>query len=733
MERKNLAELWGRLHDVIRKTTFHLLLLVIIGFVSYANTFKVPFTFDDGYQTENNPLIRKVGTLISADNKHEYYNARRFVGYLIFALNYKLHGIDVTGYHAVNLLIHLVNALLVYAFVTLTFRTPYFRSRRSAVSWQSSADSLEQRSLLAPDYARLFALAVALLFVAHPMQTQAVTYVSQRFASLASMFCLLSLVLYITGRIVHAEIQEQDKKKHIPLTIFCLLLSFVAAVLAMKTKEISFTLPILIMLYEFVFFGARLKKKLLFLLPFALTLAIIPLSIVGSIKPVGELLSDVSESTRVQTGIARWDYLLTQMRVITTYLRLLFLPINQNLDYDYPVYHELFDVPVLLSFLLLVALLGGAVYLLIKTRQGAVGSETLAMEGGSAPERGELKEAAVASAFDSSLNGYARLIGFGILWFFIALSVESSLIPIVDVMFEHRVYLPSVGFFIAVVAAAWIVAVRAAAIWPKAKPAMISLGISVVSILTVATVARNSIWQDDLTLWSDTARKSPAKARPLINRGLAFFGREQFERAIEDYSGAINLDPDDRTAYYNRALVFTETGQYDKAINDYIAAIVSSPSYMDAYLNLGALYARVGKTGLAIQTLSKAVAIDPKNSIGYVNLALAYSQINRLDLAVENYIRAVKVDPSYSNAYHGLGTAYVRLGQLDNALAAYSRFVELSPNNPEAYRNRGNVYAYKGDFASAGADFRKACALGSRESCTYLRDPKFQRGEIKAY
>ena len=148
----------------------------------------------------------------------------------------------------------------------------------------------------------------------------------------------------------------------------------------MRTKEIAYTLPLVIMLYESIFFTAPLKKKLLFLLPVVLVLIIVPLSVMHSDKPFGEILSDINAKTRVETDMSRWDYLMTEMRVVTTYIRLIFLPINQNLDYDYPIYRSFFDLPVLLSFLFLSTLLGIAVYLLYKSRRGAKGKEQRARE-----------------------------------------------------------------------------------------------------------------------------------------------------------------------------------------------------------------------------------------------------------------------------------------------------------------------------------------------------------------
>ncbi len=151
--------------------------------------------------------------------------------------------------------------------------------------------------------------------------------------------------------------------------------------------------------------------------------------------------------------MSRWDYFMTEMRVITTYIRLIFLPINQNLDYDYPIYRSFITPPVLLSFLFLVFLLGVAVYLLIKVRKAETNSKKLEVNS----EKSEDKRQNIGT--DERQKGdYSRLFAFGILWFFITLSVESSIIPIDDVIFEHRVYLPSVGFFTAITAVVFFVA-----------------------------------------------------------------------------------------------------------------------------------------------------------------------------------------------------------------------------------------------------------------------------------
>src|SRR3990172_7694965 len=139
--------------------------------------------------------------------------------------------------------------------------------------------------------------------------------------------------------------------------------SVLSAVLAMKTKEFAFTLPLAVLLYEASFFGGAWKRRLLYLLPVLLTLPIVPLSVLAAGKPAAELLSDVSGQVRMGTDIPRRHYLFTQFRVIVTYLRLLVLPVDQNLDYDYPVYTAFFTPPVFLSSLLLASLFAVAIYL----------------------------------------------------------------------------------------------------------------------------------------------------------------------------------------------------------------------------------------------------------------------------------------------------------------------------------------------------------------------------------
>jgi hypothetical protein len=187
--------------EILRRPSFHIVLIVFLGLVVYLNTFDASFNHDDGILIVKNPLIKDIGYFFDMEkaeqktkesmNAKEILNAEeilryfktRYVAYLSFWVNYRIGGLDVTGYHVVNTAVHIVNALLVYMLVRFTFMTPFL------VNSDLKANS------------RFIALFSGLLFVTHPIQTMAVTYILQRCASLAAMFYLLSIVLYVKWRL----------------------------------------------------------------------------------------------------------------------------------------------------------------------------------------------------------------------------------------------------------------------------------------------------------------------------------------------------------------------------------------------------------------------------------------------------------------------------------------------------------------------------------------------------
>jgi tetratricopeptide (TPR) repeat protein len=350
--------------------------------------------------------------------------------------------------------------------------------------------------------------------------------------------------------------------------------------------------------YEIFFFQGKVKARFLYLLPFYFTLFVIPFSVLDLDLSRTNLLSDINESTKIMTPMSRLDYLYTQFRVLVTYLRLIFFPINQNLDYDFPIYTSFFDSEVMLSFVFLIALVALATYLYYRSRnQGRI----------------------------------FRLISFCIFWFFITLSIESSIIPIADVMFEHRLYLPSTGIFIAAVCSIFYFVHRYAQS-EKIVYATVGVLFFINIILASATFARSIIWNDEIKLWNDVVQKSPRKARGYNNLGFAYEKKGFYKEAFENYQKAITIDPKFDDAYYNRANTYSKIGLYNQALVNYSQAIMINPLHAQAYNNRGVVYSLIGGIDASIEDFSQSIIINPNFSEAYFNRALSYRDKGIVDV-----------------------------------------------------------------------------------------------------
>ncbi len=595
---------------------FHIACLVVLILIIYSNTLNAPFQWDEDEFLVNNPIVNNLHYFASPSDARglQYYGhlMERYVGYLTFALNYKMHGFSVPGYHIVNITIHVANSVLVYLLVLLTFRTPFFTEDRERGKLASKKDSGQAGMTASPyllchsglsgiDSRPLIAFFSAALFAVHPLQTEAVTYVFQRFVPLTALFSLISLIAYVQSRLAEGKQQR--------LLFYCI--AFISAVLAMKTKETAFTLPIVIALYEFCFFSRFTKSRcfgstshvsrFLYLAPMLLTMSIIPLTLIYLKWTMSAGRHDLPGVSYAM--LPRGEYMLTQFRVIVTYLRLQFLPVNQNFDYDYPVFKSVFDPQVILSFLFLAALFAFGVYLLFMRRNA-----------------------------ERSTPNAVRLIGFGILWFFITLSVESSIVPLDRLIDEYRVYLPSVGISIAVVTGAFFVFSRFTLRLPslacndKEESArdddspftihyllvlLVSL-VLVTGVLAIATYKRNEVWGDRIGLWEDTVKKSPGSADAHYSLGVAYQTLNMPEKAMGQYQIAVNLRPDHVEAHNNLGNIYKNFNMPDKAMEQYLIAVNLSPDYAEAHFNLGAfLYYRMGQKENARRELMAGLKIKP--------------------------------------------------------------------------------------------------------------------------
>ncbi|HNQ68868.1 MAG TPA: tetratricopeptide repeat protein [Bacteroidales bacterium] len=648
------------------KKLISLLIIIVLGVIVYSNSFECSFHFDDFDNIVNNTKIHDINDFESWWN----YSANRPLSMFTFVLNYHFSELDVYYYHVVNILIHIINAMLVYWLSLLLLSSPTLRNH-----------SLVQHK-------DVFALLVALLFVSHPLATQSVTYIIQRQAAMAALFYLLSIILYFKARLI-------DKEKRIK-KYFLFLGVLLSAFVAIFSKENAYTLPFVIVLCE-IFFLQTEKFRINFkdYRIYAIFVVFVSVFIIALTKFSWSVLDPIppAQSMGNIITITPANYLLTQFSAILKYIQLLVLPIGQNVDHDFPVSMSILELRTIMSLVVLCGIVALAVWLFKKN----------------------------------------RIISFGIFWFLITISIESSFIPITDVFFEHRTYLPSFGFFIIFVSLIFILLRK------KSRTMPIAIVLIIVSINSVLAFNRNKVWKDDISLWTDAMIKSPNKARPYgnlgvaygqtgqwdkaieyytksieispiysmiyYNRGVAYANQQNWEFAIADYNKAIEISPDYAVAHFNRGIANSNLGNLEIAINDFSKAIELDPSFTLAYFNRGFAYFNLTKTKEAIEDYSKAIETDSLCAIAYANRGVAYFSNKDYSTAITDFTNAIKIDSKSDISYYNRGLCYYNLKQYDEAVFNLSKAIEINPDYLIAYFDRANIYTYLYLWDKAIADY----------------------------
>lgn len=592
-------------------------LIGVTAALIYSNTFHSPFVFDDLDSILNNSKIRKITNFYTLKTLQ---SPRPLVDYT-FALNYHFGQLNVFGYHLVNLLIHIANGILVF--------------------FLSSA---LLRKLNASDEETTYpaALFAALIFIAHPVQTQAVTYIAQRYASMAAFFYMVSVLGYLAARDAVSAGKSRAGGAYF-------LTAFLSGGLAFLCKQNAASFPLALLLTEFACYDQSWKgwkKKLAFILPGMLLIGCFYVFNMGLFRHdihFSKLLEDVSEITQDTRRIGRWQYLCTQFNVICNYIRLLLFPIHQNLDYLYPIKTGFFDGATPYAF----AFLGGLVF------------------------------------FGWRCRKTHPAVFYGIFWFFITLSVESSIFPIKDALFEHRLYLPMFGFsLIAARAAGWLAVKRR--IWAHA-----AILASVLS-LSAAAYARNAVWRDGVTLWSDVVSKSPSNYRALNNLGNDLMMRGDFDAAMIDFDTAIRLNPAYYITFVNKGILLAKMGKPDEAIPLFKRVLAINPNFAAARQNLSIACMEKadgdfssGRYTDAIPLYEESLRLDPQSLKVHTNLGVAYIRTGRMGEAIEQFKMAQKIDPGSFETAANLGMALYAGGNREDALRQLRAALRINPASKE--------------------------------------------------
>lgn len=572
--------------------------IVVAGVIVYSNSFWGTFVLDDIKHVWDDAKIRQLEPIWRF-----FLHDRRPLVTLSLAINYRLGELETFGYHAFNLVVHLLAGLTLFGVVRRTLLGRRLRKDcASAAPW--------------------LALAVALIWVVHPLQTQSVTYVIQRAESMMGLFYLLTLYCAIRGA---------DSSRPGPW--------YVAAVAAcgagMASKAVMVTAPVLVLIYDRAFLSSSLAEAFRRRWALYVGLACTSSILVATGVAPAVLNPQVKAASLgfAYKGTSPVEYALTQPGVLLHYLRLSFWPHPLCLDYQWPVAGgaEAIVPPVIVLVLLL-----------------------------------------AATAWAVWRRWW---VGFCGAWFFVILAPTSSFIPIKDAAFEHRMYLP-----LAAVVVIAVVAGRRALTWllpglarfSVLRPVLMgALLVLVAAALGWATIRRNAVYHSRVTMYQDVVRQCPHNTRAHNNLGTALRTEERFDEAIDAYRAATQADPTYASGYHNVATILEHQGKLEEALQFFIQATRCEFGRPWRHHNLARCLAELGKTDEAIAIYRETLSKAPSDFNCRMGLAVLLVKRGEFDEAIQSYRVAAEVRSRSVAARHQLGRALRRQGRLEEAARAF--------------------------------------------------------------
>lgn len=531
-------------------------------------------------------------------------------------------------------------------------------------------------------------------YMVHAVNAETINYIISRSDSISTLFVVLALYMYAVGGV--------SRK------FFLYLIPLVLGILT-KPTAVMF-IPIL-WAYIFLFEDDKTLGRNIVN---ALKTNLAHLVIVPVVAAAGYLLVDhMTPSSWVPGGTSKWQYLATQPYVILHYFKMFFLPTELSADTDWEVFRSFTDYRALIGYAFIAVMTAIAIY--------------------------------------TALKKELRPISFGIIWFFVALIPTSSIIPLAEVMNDHRMYFPFVGLVLSIVWALALILIKLKGSGRFTPIVQAGVGFAALFIILsfgYGTYIRNEVWGSAESLWKDVTIKSPHNGRGQMNYGLALMEKGQYPEAIEAYNQALKYVPDYAYLHINMGVVYNAINNQDKARYHFEKALQLRPDLPESnYFYANWLFGR-GEVEKAKVLLQKTIRLAPahqqaryllmavlaqqkdyaslkalaeetlrympndpkatqylaiansasgtgvedkipelKTAEDYLDLSLTYYQAGAYRKCIEACLAALKLKPDYPEAYNNICSSHNMLGEWDAAKAACEMALKLSPDFELAKNN----------------------------------------------
>jgi tetratricopeptide (TPR) repeat protein len=601
-----------------RFTLWAVAAILLLTLLVYSNSISNDFTnWDDNELVVENPQIRSLDldgiiTIFTPKAGKTYQPVR----VLSHAIDYRFWQLNPVGYHLGNIILHGLSAVVLYLLLA------------SILGHICETISMESN--------RIIALFAALLFVVHPVNVEAVTWISSRKYGLLGLFYFSAFYFYV---------KSSEKRRHYKIHYAASISSYVVAILS---SPFSITLPAMLLLYDFCrnrdnnLFQV-IKPKLRSYLPYLL-LAVCQL-----------VLFWISFSTTSgPTPTIKGHHLnnpfytfLTMSRVMYQYMVNLICPLWLNNMYVDHTSTSIFEYKVMI---LLIAVLFLLVIIILQARMG---------------------------------NKFS-LFCFG--WFVVTWLPVSNIIPISTKMADRYLYLPAVGLFL-FFSASLVKLSQAGVSKNVRRPIVYSLVVFLICTLAYLSIKRNRVWANSETLWSDSLRKAPDYWVPYLNMGLVKAQQGNLDQAVDYYYKALQLSANSVHIHNNLGVALLEQGKIDEAVNHYMAALSLESDFAETYNNLGVALFRLGKFDRATEYYREALRLDPEFGKAHNNLGNVLVEQSKFEEAIFHYNKALATKAHYPEAHNNLGVALARQGRLNEAIIHFQEALRLKPDYDQARAN----------------------------------------------
>jgi len=604
------------------KKYFFIILIVIIGFAVYFPSFSNSFVWDDNLLIASNSFVKSFRHIFDVFKTELFYSAGgntdfyRPIQSLTLMLDYSIWHLNPFGYHLTNTLLHIFNSLLVYLLAFILFK-----DRRA--------------SILA-----------SLIFLTHPVQVEAVAYISGRADLLAMMFVILSFISYIKYRRKESGFRPY------------LILSLLFYTIALLSKEAAFILPVILLFYEDKKAGMKGALR-------PLSFFIMIMAVYASLRFTVLSFKKIPVFENGFYGL--YLSILTAFKALFDYVGLLIFPVDLHMERM-----SILTKPVLYSEILFYAFFTASFVLLF-----------------------------------ICAKKYSKSIFFSLGWFLIALFPNLGVVvPLNASIAEHWLYLPSFGFFSALA----LLTYRFLDKQRRGLKVIINLILfTVILILAEVSFKQTFYWEDEMVFFKKTVESSPKSGKAHLGLGLAYFSIGDYQKSKIEFLKADVLDPKSaHLRHNNMAIIYIKEGKLDEAEKEYKKAIKLDPGFSAAYNNLARLYLGKGLLNESYEYLEKTISLNPDFAEPYYNLGMLYRAKKEPIKELEYFKKAVEVDPDYAPALEELANIYLESNKYGEAEKALKRILKVKPGYSASRFRLGTIYLKQRLYKEAEKQYRAA-------------------------